>query len=94
MSGWGPRSNWYLNVRAGGAEWIEIGGASFSPEIRFPEEEEAIAILTAYEGRNRITAGLLGSILSRQVGFDYDGSPAARERLVRELPLVAFARPM
>jgi hypothetical protein len=46
--------------------------------------------MAGYEQRNRLAAPLVRMVLSRLVGWRYDGSDAARHRLVRELPLVAF----
>ncbi len=47
-------------------------------------------MLAAYERRNWLIAPVLRLVLSRLVGWRYDGSPAGRQRLVAELPLVAF----
>ncbi|HET9162039.1 MAG TPA: nitroreductase family deazaflavin-dependent oxidoreductase [Solirubrobacterales bacterium] len=93
MSGFGPSSNWYLNILADGAEEIQIGGERFRPQVRRLETEEAIAALTDYERRNRLLAPLVRAIFSRLAGFAYDGSEAARRKLVEALPLVAFRQP-
>ena len=90
MSGFGSRASWYLNVQAGGAEEIRISRARFRPEVRSVEPEEAARIVADYERRNRLVAPVVHTVLSRLAGFDYDGSPQARQRLVETLPLVAF----
>jgi hypothetical protein len=90
MSGFGARSNWYLNVLADGAEEIEIAGRRFRPEVRPLEEDEAVRVMAGYERRNRIAAPIVRFVLSRLAGFRYDGSEAARRKLVEALPLVAF----
>jgi deazaflavin-dependent oxidoreductase (nitroreductase family) len=96
MSGFGRRAGWYLNVLAGGAEEIRIGGTAFRPQMRQLDTDEAVSVLAAYEHRNRFVAPLVRLVLSRLSGLRYDGSAAARRRLVERLPLVAFrdyARP-
>ena len=90
MSGFGPRSNWYLNVLAEGAEEIEIGGLRFRPEVRRLKGREAIEAMADYERRNRLAAPMVRAVLSRLAGFHYDGTEDARRRLVEALPLVGF----
>lgn len=90
MSGFGSRSNWLLNVEAGGAEEIRIAGARFRPAVRKPDTAEAVEVLAGYERRNRLAAPIVRAMLSRLAGFPYDSSPVARRRLVETLPLVAF----
>jgi deazaflavin-dependent oxidoreductase (nitroreductase family) len=93
MSGFGPKSNWYLNVLADGAEEVQIGGERFQPQVRRLDTDEAVEVLAGYEWRNRLLAPVVRTILSRLAGFAYDGSEAARRKLVEALPLVAFRRP-
>lgn len=90
MSGFGPRSGWFLNVRAGGAEDVRIGARRFRPTVRHLEPEEAAAVLAGYERRNRLLAPLVRRVLARLAGFPYDGSPGARRQLVEKLPLIGF----
>jgi hypothetical protein len=47
-------------------------------------------VLADYERRNRWIAPLVRWVLSRLVGWRYDGSDDARRRLAGQLPLVAF----
>jgi hypothetical protein len=91
VSGFGPGSQWYRNVVAGGAEEIRIGRLRFAPQVRPLTDEEAIDVLADYERRNRFAAPLVRAVLGRLVGFRYDGSSAARRRLVAALPFIAFA---
>jgi len=91
MSGFGPRSNWFLNVRAGGAEEINLAAQRFRPKVRYLEADEAVEVLAGYERRNRILAPVVRRVLGRLAGFHYDGSAPARRRLVEELPLVGFS---
>lgn len=91
VSGFGARAQWYRNLLAGGVEEVTIGRMRFRPVVRVLEPEEACAVLADYERRNRLIAPLVRAVLSRLVGFRYDGSAATRARLVEALPLVAFA---
>ena len=91
MSGFGPRAQWLRNVAAaGGAAEIELAGARERARVRVLDRDEAIAVLAGYERRNRVIATILRHVLSRLAGFRYDGSPAARARVVETLPLGAF----
>jgi deazaflavin-dependent oxidoreductase (nitroreductase family) len=93
MVGLGRRAQWYRNVTAGGAVEIAIGRERFQPDYRELPPPEAAAVLADYERRNWVLAPLVRAVLSRLVGWRYDGSVAARERLVLERPILAF-RPM
>ena len=88
--GWSGRSaQWYRNVRAGHALEIAIARERFRPAYREVEPAEAVGVLAAYEERNRLIAPALRLVLSRLVGWRYDSTPAARQRLVSELPMIA-----
>ena len=90
MAGLGRSAQWYRNVRAGHALEIAIGRERFASLCREPDLTEAADVLAAYERRNRLIAPVLRRVLSRLVGWDYDGSALGQQRLVAELPLVAF----
>ncbi|HUA48904.1 MAG TPA: nitroreductase family deazaflavin-dependent oxidoreductase [Solirubrobacteraceae bacterium] len=90
MVGLGRRAQWYRNVIAGGAVELAIGGERFRPDYRELAPAEAAAVFDGYERRNRLLAPIVRAVLSRLVGWRYDGSPPARERLVSELPVLAF----
>jgi deazaflavin-dependent oxidoreductase (nitroreductase family) len=90
VSGFGPGSDWYRNILAHPALEVVIGRERFAPTQRILSEPEAEATLAAYERRNRILTPILRRTLSRLSGERYDGSAAARSRLVRRLPMVAF----
>ncbi len=92
MVGLGRRAQWYRNVIAGGAVELAIGSMRFRPEYRELAPAEAAAVLGDYERRNRVMAPIVRAVLSRLVGWRYDGSPPARERLVNERPILAFRR--
>lgn len=82
--------NWPRNLEAGSGIEVELGGVRFAPAHRTLGEDEAAGVLAGYERRNRAVAPLVRRVLSALVGWHYDGSDAARRRLVRELPLVAL----
>jgi deazaflavin-dependent oxidoreductase (nitroreductase family) len=90
VSGFGPDANWYRNVIAGGAVEVRIGHTRFGPDVRVLGAAEAAAALADYERRNRLAALVIRAVLGQLTGRPYDGSPAARDRLVRQLPFVAF----
>jgi deazaflavin-dependent oxidoreductase (nitroreductase family) len=90
VSGFGPTAQWYRNVLAGGAEQVRIGRLRFRPQARVLGSDEAAAVLAAYERRNRLAAPIVRRVLSRLAGVPYDGSPAARGRVVAALPFIAL----
>ncbi len=90
MVGLGRSAQWYRNVVAGGAVEVAIGRERFSPAYRELECRHAAAVLGDYEQRNHVVTPILRLVLSRLVGWRYDGSSAARERLVGELPILAL----
>ena len=90
MVGLGRRAQWYRNVVAGGAVELAIGSERFRPDYRELAPAEAAAVLGDYERRNRRLAPIVRFVLGRLVGWRYDGSPPARDRLVRERPILAF----
>ena len=90
MVGLGRRAQWYRNVMAGGAVELAIGSERFRPDFRELAPAQAATVLGDYERRNRLAAPIVRAVLSRLVGWRYDGSPSARERLVGERPILAF----
>lgn len=90
IAGWGRRTAWFHNVEAGLAREIWIGRARWVPLHRRLDTDEAEAVLERYERRSGLPRALLRAVLSRLLGWRYDGTPAARRRLVEQLPLLAF----
>ncbi|HEX8135565.1 MAG TPA: hypothetical protein VF880_19310, partial [Actinomycetes bacterium] len=88
--GFGRGSQWYRNLLAGQGVEVQIGRLRFAPEVRPLAGEEAAGVLADYEQRNRLVAPIVRAVLSKLAGFRYDGSDAARRRLVQSLPLVAL----
>ena len=90
LGGLGPGSDWYRNIQANSSLEVTIGRHTVHAVHRTLEQDEAVAVLAGYERRNRWVTPLLRRILSRLVGWEYDGSAEGRRRLVGELPVVAF----
>jgi deazaflavin-dependent oxidoreductase (nitroreductase family) len=90
VSGFGPTANWYRNVLASDPVEIRISRQRFPAQVRELDADEAVHVLAGDERRNRIAAPVVRAVLSKLVGFRYDGSDASRRRVVDALPLVAF----
>jgi deazaflavin-dependent oxidoreductase (nitroreductase family) len=90
IAGLGPTSDWYRNIQANPPTEVVVGRSRFQPTCRWPDEAEAAAVVADYEHRNRWITPLVRTLLGKLLGWRYDGSPAARLRLVRQLPVVAF----
>lgn len=89
MVGLGRRVQWYRNVTADGAVEVAVGDRRFQPVFRELAPAEAAAVLGEYERRSRLVAPIVRVMLSALVGWRYDGSPSARDRLVRDRPILA-----
>ena len=90
IAGLGRKAQWYRNLQAHEALEVAIASDRFVPihrELSIPEAETALA---DYERRNRHLAPLIHRVLSWLVGWHYDGTRLARQRLVTELPLVGL----
>ncbi|OBF92612.1 hypothetical protein A5791_13975 [Mycobacterium sp. 852002-51163_SCH5372311] len=92
IAGLGPSSDWYRNIAANPAVEVVVGRHRFVPQHRVLDQAEAVEVLAGYERRNRWILPIVHVLLSRLVGWRYDGSQEARERLVSQLPMVAFRR--
>lgn len=90
IAGLGRSAQWYRNLQAHEAVEVAIGRERFAPLHRELSEVEAAAILAAYERRNRVIAPVVRLLLSRLVGWRYDGAEGARRRLVRQLPMIGL----
>ena len=90
MAGWGRRTGWLHNVEAGLAHEVRTGRERFAPVYRLLPPEEAEGIFADYERRNRLIAPIIRAVLSRLLGWRYDGMPAARRLAVEQLSLVGF----
>ena len=92
VAGFGRSSDWFRNIAALPPIEVAIGRDRFRPQARVLPDEEAAAVLADYERRHRLVAPVVRRVLGWLVGWEYDGSAAARNRLVQELPFVAFHR--
>ena len=90
MVGLGRRAQWYRNVIAGGAVELAIGSERFQPDYRELAPAEAAEVLGDYERRNRRLALIVRLVLERNRWLALRRSPPARDRLVRERPILAF----
>ncbi|MGH7041713.1 MAG: nitroreductase family deazaflavin-dependent oxidoreductase [Acetobacteraceae bacterium] len=90
MSGFGRAVDWVRNIEATADAEVLSGSDSFTAAHRFLGAEEAVRVIAAYERGNRLAAPLVRLVLSRLLGWHYDGSDDERRRLVAQLPLVAF----
>lgn len=90
LAGLGRRADWYRNIQATAPVEVAIGRERFVPDFRTLPEGEAADRLAGYERAQPVLAPIVRLVLSRLVGWRYDGSPSARARLVAERPLVAF----
>jgi hypothetical protein len=91
----GARSAWFQAALAGRAVECRIDAEVLRPlRARRVEGEEAYELFSAFERRNRLLMPLARPFVSRLAGFHYDGSPGARRRLLRTMPLLGLAGPL
>jgi len=90
VAGLGRSAQWYRNLQVHEGVEVAIGRERFVPIHRELPIPEAEGVLAAYERRNRWIAPIIHGALSWLVGWRYDGTEAARRRLVAELPLIGF----
>lgn len=88
--GYGPSSDWFRNIQANPASEVTVGRHRFAPQHRVLGEDEATTVIADYERRNRFMLPIAHRVLSKLLGWRYDGSDDARQRMVRQLPVVAF----
>lgn len=89
-AGWGRKTQWLHNVEAGLADEVWIGRSRYVPAVRRLDVDEAMAAFAQYEAHSGIPKTIVRSVLSRLLGWRYDGSPAARRRAAEQLPLIGF----
>ncbi|MGH3840202.1 MAG: nitroreductase family deazaflavin-dependent oxidoreductase [Pseudonocardiaceae bacterium] len=90
IAGLGPSSDWYRNIQANPAIEVILGRQRFEPAHRQLGEAEAMAVVAEYERRNRWISPVIRPVLSRLLGWRYDGTDTARQRMVHQLPIVAL----
>ena len=92
MSGFGPNADWLRNIEATPGPEIVLGARRFIAAHRFLDTEEAMQVIAAYEQRHRLFAPVVRRVLSRLLGWQYDGSERSRRRAVRNCRSSHFAR--
>jgi deazaflavin-dependent oxidoreductase (nitroreductase family) len=90
-AGWGRRTQWLYNVEAGLASTVVIDGERFVPKWRRLDIDEAMGVLDAYERHSGVPRRVMRAVLSRLLGWTYDGTESARRRAVEQLPLIGLA---
>lgn len=90
ISAFGPNADWLRNIEAAPHPEVVIGSQRFTAVHRRLGADEAERVLAGYERRNRLAAPIIRAVLSRLLGWRYDGSAAHRRRLAAQLPLIAF----
>ncbi len=90
ISGLGSAADLYRNIRAHPPVEVRVGRRRFIPACRILDEDAARQVLVSYERRYRRVSWILRRILTKLVGWRYDGGVAAHNRLVRQLPMVAL----
>jgi deazaflavin-dependent oxidoreductase (nitroreductase family) len=90
VAGWGRKTAWLYNVEAGLAREVWIGRVRYVPTVRPLEHDEAVAVLERYERHSGLPRSLVWAVLSRLLGWRYDGTPQARRRAAEQLPMLAF----
>jgi deazaflavin-dependent oxidoreductase (nitroreductase family) len=86
VSGYGETSDWYRNLRAAPALWIQVGNHRYAVEQRFLTPEQVYQEFVGYEDRHLRAA----RALPRHLGLPYDGSEAQRRAVSAALRMVAF----
>ncbi|MDQ2895209.1 MAG: nitroreductase family deazaflavin-dependent oxidoreductase [Actinomycetota bacterium] len=90
IAGLGSQAQWYRNLLAHDAIEVAISHERFTPTHRQLNTTEAAAVLARYEHRNRLIAPIIRRLLSWLVGWPYDGTQVARQRLVTQLPVIGL----
>ncbi|MEA1903285.1 MAG: nitroreductase family deazaflavin-dependent oxidoreductase [Actinomycetota bacterium] len=86
-SGWGPKADWYRNLKAGTFEAVWIGSHRHDATVRFLEAEEAGQVMGEYETAHPKTA----QALYKAMGVSYDGTDDGRVEMMNQIPMVALA---
>lgn len=90
VAGLGAGADWYRNIQARPPVEVVVGRRRFVPSHRVLDEAEAVEVLARYEHRNRLVAPILRHVLSKLLGWRYDGSEDARRRMANQLPIVGL----
>lgn len=83
-SGFGPRADWYRNLRAQPKTVLQFGNRHHAVTARFLGPEDGAAIMEEYGARHPRTARRLCAFM----GLPADGSAASLRRAGRAIPFV------
>ncbi|WP_442738195.1 nitroreductase family deazaflavin-dependent oxidoreductase [Streptomyces pseudogriseolus] len=83
-SGFGPRADWYLNLRAQPKTLIRSGNRPYAVSARFLPSEDGAGIMADYARRHPRTARRLCGFM----GFPVDGGEASFRAAGRTIPFV------
>lgn len=83
-SGFGPKADWYLNLRMMPTTVVQSGSRHFAVTAHFLTAEEGGEAMVRYAAARPRTARRLCSFM----GFGIDGSPGSYRRAGREIPFV------
>jgi deazaflavin-dependent oxidoreductase (nitroreductase family) len=89
-AGWGRKTSWLHNIEAGLAREVWIGRERYKPAWRRLPVDEAVSVLEAYEKRSGIPQPIVRAVLSRLLGWSYDGTRESRRRAAEQLPMLGF----
>ena len=84
VSGFGPKADWYQNLRHRPRTVIQVGNRRHTVTARFLTPEEGGAIMVRYAPRHP----RLARRLCAYMGFPVDGSEAAYRRVGESIPFV------
>lgn len=87
---WGRKTQWLHNVEAGLAREVWISRERYRPTYRLLDVEEAASTLQRYEEHSGLPKALVRAVLSRSLGWRYDGSAQARQRAVEQMTLLGL----
>ena len=91
VSAFGQNADWLRNIEAKPDEEVTVGAEHFAASHRILSEAEAMSVIQGYEYRNRFITPIVRAGLSWVAGWPYHSTTEDRQRLVRQLPLVAFS---
>ncbi len=90
MCAFGPNADWLRNIEATPNPEVVIGSRHFIVAYRYLDEAEASGVLARYLRHNRLIVPIIRLVLSRLLGWHFDGSDEHCRRLAGQLPLIAF----
>lgn len=87
-AGFGPRSDWYRNLKVETFEAVWLGSRRHEDvSVRFLGHEEAGMVMGDYEKAHAKTA----RGIYKAIGVSYDGTDEGRAEMMRQIPMVGFA---